>query len=62
MAEKKYILSYGDVVVCDHINLDDALLLIEALCRRYYRESSHQFQLVEDVYGMCTAEVDENNA
>lgn len=53
MAEKKYALSYGDVVVCDHINLDDALVLIEALCRKYYRESLHKFQLVEDAYGEC---------
>ena len=53
MAEKKYVLSYGDVVVCDHINLDDALVLIEALCRKYYRESLHKFQLIEDDYGIC---------
>lgn len=53
MAEKKYVLSYGDVVICDQINLDDALVLIEGLCRKYYRERSHKFQLVEDVYGEC---------
>lgn len=53
MAEKKYVLSYGDVVICDRINLDDALVLIEALCRKYYKERSHKFQLVEDDFCVC---------
>lgn len=48
MAEKKYVLYYGEMVICGNINMDNALILIEALCRKYYRERSHRFQLIEE--------------
>lgn len=58
MPDKKYVLSYGDVVVCKYISLDYALVLIEALCRKYYKEGIHKFQLVEEQCCMQASEAD----
>ena len=47
MSEKLYYLNYCGERICESITLDNALLMIEALCRKYYKESSHKFELVE---------------
>ena len=47
MSEKLYYLNYCGERICEGITLDNALLMIEALCRKYYKEPSHGFELVE---------------
>ena len=47
MAEKLYYLFFNGERICESIRLDDALVLIEAFCRKYYNESSFKFELVE---------------
>ena len=46
MTEKLYYIFLNDERICESIRLDDALVLIEAFCRKYYNEHSLKFELV----------------
>lgn len=47
MAEKLYYLFFNGERICESIRLGDALVLIEAFCKKFYNESFFKFELVE---------------
>lgn len=46
MLEARYRLIYEDDIIADNITIDTAVLLIKALCEKYFNEGAHSFQLI----------------
>ena len=47
MEEHRYRLIYEEDIIADNITIDVAIVLIKALCEKYYEESKHSFQLIK---------------
>lgn len=47
MEEQRYRLIYENNIIADNIPIDMAILLIKAVCEKYFEESEHSFQLVK---------------
>lgn len=47
MEEQRYRLIYENNIVADNITIDIAILLIKAVCEKYFEEPEHSFQLVK---------------
>lgn len=56
MIDEKYYIFFNGKRICESIRLDDALVLVEAFCRKYYNERFFKFELVK--MEECNAETE----
>ena len=50
MNETRYTFIFNGVTICEKINRDDAMIMIEAFMQKYYEEPLLKIELVEDGY------------